>query len=93
MYETYALVQQHSRWLSLPASSPPAVSQTWKSTDETGEGLSKMKRQELLELFLRYDCPLVSDVLFSDDSAHEWDYDGYILDNGPILVSITKATT
>lgn len=90
MYETYTLVRNHGNHPSL---SSPFMPTPWKSPEEVLEGLSRMKKRELLELFLRCDAPSVDDhlVFSGDDDGEEggsWRYDGYLLDNGPILVRI-----
>ena len=86
MYETYALVQQYRQPLSLPSSS--SLAKTWKSTDEALEGLRKMKKKDLVELFLHCEPPAKSELAFSD-GEQDWRYDGYLLDNGPILVRVS----
>lgn len=62
--------------------------------DEAVAGLSGMNRKELVELFLRCDPPSdARELAFEDGEKREedgggcWVYDGYLLDNGPILVS------
>ena len=54
-----------------------------------------MKRKDLVELFLNCDPPSdAHELAFVDGDIREeeggggcWGYDGYLLDNGPILVS------
>ncbi|KAL3805740.1 hypothetical protein ACHAW5_003820 [Stephanodiscus triporus] len=103
--ETRAIVQQHRqgrRLDSWPQSSPPAPpKKSWKSTDEAVAGLSGMNRKELVELFLRCDPPSdARELAFEDDGDEReeggggcWVYDGYLLDNGPILTRVTNFIT
>ena len=92
VYETYSLVRQRRRQLQQTPpespSHPPSVAQTegWASADEAVEGLSRMKKRDLVELFMHCDSPETSGLAFCDE-GEGWRYDGYLLDNGPILVS------
>ena len=94
MYETYAIVKQHTRQLQLSSSSsspqlPEVVSKSrcWKTIDEAINGLSNMKKKELVELFLNCNHPDLDTELVCYHQGGGWIYDGYSLDNGPILVS------
>ncbi len=55
----------------------------WKSINEVTINLKKMSRRELIELYLECDPP--GEEFHLTDSA--WVCDGYLLGNGPILVS------
>ena len=100
MYETYAIVKQHTRQLQLSSSSsssspqliPEVVSKSrcWKTIDEAVNGLSNMKKKELVELFLHCNNPDLDTELVCYHQGGGWIYDGYLLDNGPILVSEPK---
>jgi len=70
----------------------------WKTSDDVVADLKGMRRSELLEMFLRCEPPSLSDLAFSeedDDAAGDggWRYDGYLLDNGPILTPVTGFIT
>jgi len=108
MYETYALVQHHRHpsphsssssaaalSSSSLASSPPAVvskAKAWRTIDDALEGLENMKKKDLVELFLHCNSPSISDLAFGD-GEQEMRYDGYLLDNGPILTPVTNFIT
>lgn len=54
-----------------------------KSIDDATSKLKKMTRSELIELYLGCDAP-DEEFQLKDDA---WKCDGYLLENGPILVS------
>ena len=86
MYETYAIVKQHKRQLQI--SSPS--SSCWETIDEAVNGLSNMKKKELIELFIHCNPPDLDTDLVCYHQGGGWVYEGYLLDNGPILVSEPK---
>ncbi|KAL7548505.1 hypothetical protein ACHAWF_011797 [Thalassiosira exigua] len=100
IYETYALVQQRRQQLQLSRdatlrSSAVSEATAWKSADECLEGLLKMSRKDLVDLFLHCEAPDVRDLAFIDgvDADQHWEYDGFLLDNGPILTPVTNFIT
>lgn len=106
IYETYSLVQMHQQNQLLMPSPPSSLSEVvapsssiisskWKTIDEAVHDLSNMKKRDLVELFLHCDAPdIMSDIRFcSNDDGKNWRYDGYLLDNGPILTPVTNFIT
>lgn len=90
MLEMYNTVGRHQRLTSVAISSSSAASilteaKTWISVDEAVLELRKMPRRELIQLYL--ECR--SDEAFGVFNAarENISYDGYLLDNGPVLVS------
>lgn len=93
MYEMFTLARRHNRKQSPQISSPlnsDMMSQaaSWKSLDEAIGELRTMKRKDLISLFLDCEHPDVNDLAVTSQQTNEddWVYDGYLLDNGPILV-------
>jgi len=93
MYEMFALARRHNRKQSPQISSPlnsDMMSQaaSWESLDEAIEELRTMKRKDLISLFLDCEHPGINDLAVTSEKTNEddWVYDGYLLDNGPILV-------
>jgi hypothetical protein len=86
MVEMYhAVGQHHRRSAPVEGLSPPILSklQKWKSVDDSVTELQKMSRREIIQLYLECDSGDTS-ALFN--TKKENIYDGYLLDNGPILV-------
>ena len=97
MYETYAIVKQHKRQLHISSPSSPQLksqvvskSRCWETIDEAVNGLSNMKKKELIELFIHCNPPDLDTDLVCYHQGGGWVYEGYLLDNGPILVSEPK---
>jgi hypothetical protein len=94
MYEMFALARRHNRKQSPQISSPllnsDMMSQaaSWESLDEAIDELQTMKRKDLITLFLDCEHPDINDLAVTSEKTNEddWVYDGYLLDNGPILV-------
>lgn len=89
-----------SKRRALPPSSPSSAAskyQTWTTIDEALVGLKNMKKRDLLDVFLHCDPPAISDLGISSDDDDEGEggtrYDGYLLDNGPILTPVTNFIT
>lgn len=89
----FTLARRHNRKRSLQISSPlnsDMMSQaaSWKSLDEAIDELRTMKRKDLISLFLDCENPDINDLAVTSQQTNEddWVYDGYLLDNGPILV-------
>jgi hypothetical protein len=98
MYETHTVIRD-SRKRPQRVYTPPS----WKTTDEAVMELSSMKKRELLQLFLHCDPPsTVHNLAFGTDNRQGEKevvndglagYDGYLLNNGPILTRVTKFIT
>ena len=95
MAETYRAAMQHhdifsgSARTTSTANAVPNVTnkvKKWKSIDEGLEELRKMSRRELIQLYLELECDDCTLKPFSD-AKRDKSYDGYLLDNGPVLVS------
>ena len=89
----FTLARRHNRKRSLQISSPlnsDMMSQaaSWKSLDEAIDELRTMKRKDLISLFLDCEHPDINDlaVVSQQTTGNDCVYDGYLLDNGPILV-------
>lgn len=91
MHSTVSQHQLHQRQLegSRSTSTVSSASMTsqilertrqWKTTVDARIGLQNMSRQDLIQLFLQCETP-------SLDELSGYTCDGYLLDNGPILVS------
>lgn len=96
----FALARRHNRKQSPQISSPlnsDMMSQaaSWESLDEAIEELRTMKRKDLISLFLDCEHPGINDLAVTSEKTNEddWVYDGYLLDNGPILTTITNFIT
>lgn len=67
--------------------------------DEAVMELSSMKKRELLRLFIHCDPPSnlrnlgVGNIERKEGMDDDWGYDGYLLDNGPILTHVTNFIT
>ena len=61
---------------------------SWESLDEAIDELQTMKRKALISLFLDCEHPDINDLaaVSQQTNGNGWVYDGYLLDNGPILV-------
>jgi len=96
IYETYSLIKGYPQQLQ-STSIPDVVSKRnkWKTTDEAVNGLSNMKKKELVELYLQCEPPdLSSDIsYYNNKKGYQYQYDGYLLDNGPVLTSVTGFIT
>lgn len=100
MFEMYQTLQQHHQCLapstqssathdegmSRASISLAAKARKWKSVSEGLTELRKMPRRELIQLFLQ--CENTESLaLFNHDTNQQHAvYDGYLLNNGPILV-------
>ena len=89
----FTLARRHNRKRSPQISSPlnsDMMSQavSWESLDEAIDELRTMKRKDLISLFLDCEHPDINDLAVTSEKTNEddWVYDGYLLDNGPILV-------
>jgi hypothetical protein len=81
----------HDEGMSRGSISLAAKAKQWKSVSEGLSELRKMPRRELIQLFLQCENP-DSLALFNHDANNQnVAYDGYLLDNGPILVFISDA--
>ena len=89
IYETYSLIKGYPQ--QLQSSDVVSKRNKWKTTDEAVNGLSNMKKKELIELYLQCEPPdLPSDISYYND---KYQYDGYLLDNGPVLTLVTGFIT
>jgi len=97
IYETYSLIKGYPQQLQLSTSIPDVVLKRnkWKTTDEAVNGLSNMKKKELVELYLQCEPPdLSSDIsYYNNKKGCQYQYDGYLLDNGPVLTLVTGFIT
>jgi len=97
IYETYSLIKGYPQQLQLSSTIPEVVSKRnkWKTTDEAVHELSNMKKKELVDLYLQCEPPdLSSDIAYyNDKKGYQYQYDGYLLDNGPILTLVTGFIT
>jgi hypothetical protein len=99
MYETHIVIQDSRRERSQRVYSPPS----WKTMDDAAMELSSMKKRELVRLFLHCDPPSnLLNLAFCNSGIKESEgkvnddwagYDGYLLDNGPILTHVTNFIT
>ena len=94
--EMYQTVGKHQRLSSASAaasnasrapSSVLAESKDWKSVEEGLTQLQRMSRRELIELYLN--CDSDDTLKLFNNAKQSKVYDGYLLDNGPVLVSFS----
>ena len=92
VYETWALVRERCHQEQTGATEE-ANAWRWNSSDECLAALQGMKRKELKKLFLHCEAPDLQSGLALCDGEDGWEYDGFLLDNGPILTPTTAFIT
>eukprot|EP00804_Cyclotella_cryptica_P001960 CCRYP_007385-RA/>CCRYP_007385-RA protein AED:0.01 eAED:0.01 QI:41/1/1/1/1/1/2/2078/257 len=106
MIEMYQTLQQHHQRLppssqsathnermSRASVSLPTNAKQWKSVSECLTELREMPRRELIELFLQCENPKSLAFFHRNANKQNMVYDGYLLDNGPILTHVTNFIT
>lgn len=97
MAQTYFAVKQHHNNISVSTRKSSAANtaqsiyvadrmKKWKSVDEGLDELRRMSRRELVELYLELESVNCTLKMFRN-AKRDTRFDGYLLDNGPILVS------
>jgi hypothetical protein len=88
MAEMYSMAGKYQRRSATPMQ-PPSMAlskaKEWKSIDEGLAELQCMKRRDLIQLYL--ECDSGDTVAMFNNAMKRRSYDGYLLDNGPVLVS------
>jgi len=85
MVEMYHAVWKHKSVTETPKPSMVTKRSEWKSPDDALLNLQKMSRRELIQLYL--ECDKGDTAAFFGGNSKRKAYDGYLLDNGPVLVS------
>ncbi|KAL7476485.1 hypothetical protein ACHAW6_002341 [Cyclotella cf. meneghiniana] len=107
MFEMYQTLQQHHQCLapstqssathdegmSRASISLAAKARKWKSVSEGLTELRKMPRRELIQLFLQCENTESLELFNHDANQQNAVYDGYLLNNGPILTHVTNFIT
>lgn len=89
MAEMYCMAGKYQRLSSTalqPTSSFLSKTKEWKSVDEGLAELQGMKRRDLIQLY--FECDSDDTIAMLSNVVKRKSYDGYLLDNGPVLVSM-----
>ena len=78
VYETYSLIQMRKDDGPASIGLPPCA---WGSREEALDDLQAMSKRQLVEAFMQCEEPSPSDL---DGCV----YDGFLLENGPVLVCV-----